>query len=68
MFFAVEYKGQFKVVKASANSTCTDVFHLGFGGDEYGDLRTKDMRVIGAARSEKKAADMLSNAQAALVM
>ena len=59
MYFVVEYQGARKTVKAKSTATLTDVNHLAFGFEELGDLRGKDVRVIGATKRQDVAAGMM---------
>jgi hypothetical protein len=59
MYFVVEYQGERKTVKAKATATVTEVNHLAFGFEELGDVRAKDVRIIGATHRADVAAGMM---------
>jgi len=59
MYFVVEYQGQRKTVKAKPAATLTEVNHLAFGFDELGDIRAKDVLVIGSTKLRDVAAGMM---------
>jgi hypothetical protein len=59
MYFVVEYQGQRKTVKAKSTATLTEVNHLAFGLDELGDIRAKDVLVIGSTRRADVVAGMM---------
>jgi hypothetical protein len=59
MYFVVEYQGERKMVKAKATATVTEVNHLAFGFEELGDMRAKDVCIIGATRRADVAAGMM---------
>jgi hypothetical protein len=59
MYFVVEYQGKRKTVKAKASAIVTEVNHLAFGFEELGDVRAKDVRIIGATRRADVAAGMM---------
>jgi hypothetical protein len=59
MYFVIEYQGERKTVKAKATATITEVNHLAFGFDEAGDVRGKDVRIMGCTRSSGTAAGMM---------
>ena len=59
MYFVVEYQGERKTVKAKARATVTEVNHLAFGFEDLGDVRAKDVRIVGATRRSDVAAGMM---------
>jgi hypothetical protein len=59
MYFVIEYQGERKTVEAKATAAVTEVNHLAFGFDEWGDARAKDVRIIGGTRRADVAAGMM---------
>jgi hypothetical protein len=59
MYFVVEYQGQRKTVKAKVTATITEVNHLAFGFEGLGDMRARDVRIMGCTRSKGTAAGMM---------